>query len=59
MTHKLKGEVEQLTDLRGQEEGAWQKRGGAFSPLLDDRIYAMTLANQKTPKQKKIQAMTA
>ena len=32
-------------------EGAWHKIGGFFSPILEDRVHAITLPNQLTPKQ--------
>ena len=59
--HKLKGEVGQFADLRGEGDEAWQKRRYVFCPVLEDRVHAMTLLNLKTPKQnknKKNQAMT-
>ena len=51
--HELKGE--------GRVLGAWRKRGaGVFCLILEDRVHAMTLPNQLTPKQIKIfQTMTA
>ena len=55
--HKLKAEVEQFADISWEE--FWQKRGSIFSPILEDSVHAMTLPNQKTAKQKKIQVMTA
>ena len=37
----------------GWRMGPGKKRGGAFSPLFEDRVHAMTLPIFKTPKQKK------
>ena len=51
--HKLKGEVGQFADLRGEGDSAWEKRGGVFSPIFKDRGHSMTLPNMKNPKQKK------
>ena len=49
-----------LAGCRFKEEGAWWKRGGVFSPILEDRVHAMTLPNQMTPEQKNFfQTMTA
>ena len=50
--HKLKGEVGQFGDLRGERDEAWQKRWHVFCPVLEDRVHAMTLLNLETPKQK-------
>ena len=50
--------VGQFSDFSG--EGAWKKRGGVFSPSLEDKVHAMTLRNQLTPKlTKEFQTMTA
>ena len=37
----------------GWRTGPGKKRGGAFSPIFEDRVHAMTLPIFKTPKQKK------
>ena len=39
------------TVCRFNGEGVLAKRGNVFSPILEDRVHAMTLPNQKTPKQ--------
>ena len=38
------------TVCRFNGEGVLAKRGNVFSPILEDRVHAMTLPNQKTPK---------
>ena len=50
--HKLKGEVEQFSNLRGEGDGAWKKRAAVFSPILEDRVHTMTLPNLRAPNQK-------
>ena len=48
--HKLKGMGgRQFSDLRGKENLA--KKRGCSVPILEDRVYAMTLPNQLYPKQ--------
>ena len=51
--HKLKVEVGRFANLSGKWGGEWPgKKGSVFSPILKDRVHAMTLSNLKTPKQK-------
>ena len=52
------GVVGQFSDLR--RGGGLEKRGGVFSPILENMVYAMTLPNPLTPKQINVfQTMTA
>ena len=38
---------------RREGDGAWKKREAVFSPILEDRVHAMTLPNLRTPNQNK------